>query len=66
MRIDSFHFFVYRLKIPPFEKARTVLEGLSIEPPDAKPGKTGKKGKDEPDILHLCHTVPLEVLNIGR
>ena len=57
-----------RLSIPPFEKARTVLEGLSEEPPDVKPMKGGKgKGKkgEEPDLLHLCHTVPLEVIAIG-
>nr|XP_054756591.1 endonuclease 8-like 1 [Lytechinus pictus] len=56
---------LYRLRIPPFEKARTVLEGLSAEPPDVKPMKGGAKKGEQPDLLHLCHTVPLEVIAIG-
>ena len=66
--LRSILYFSHRLGIPPFEKARSVLEGLSLSPPDAKPGKNSKKGsREEPDILHLCHTVPLEVVNmIGK
>ncbi|XP_071511060.1 endonuclease 8-like 1 [Diadema antillarum] len=59
---------LYRLQIPPFEKARTVLEGLNEEPPDVKPMKGGKgavRNGGGGDLLHLCHTVPLEVISIG-
>ncbi|XP_072166573.1 endonuclease 8-like 1 [Diadema setosum] len=59
---------LYRLQIPPFEKARTVLKGLSDEPPDVKPMKGGKGAVQNGgggDLLHLCHTVPLEVISIG-
>ncbi|KAM9854909.1 endonuclease 8-like 1 [Aulostomus maculatus] len=68
---------LFRLNIPPFVPARTVLEGLEsedsfeIQKPvkdetaDAKPIKK-KKVKGEPaDLLRLCHTVPLEVVNLG-
>ncbi|KAK7890985.1 hypothetical protein WMY93_022948 [Mugilogobius chulae] len=60
---------LYRLNIPPFECARTVLKGLDLEDvcetkqlmADAK-----KHVKQEaPDLLRLCHTVPLEVVNMG-
>ncbi|MBN3314090.1 NEIL1 Endonuclease, partial [Atractosteus spatula] len=74
---------LYRLKIPPFVKARTVLEGLlprDYAELDVKPVKTGcaspqsseislskkvKLKKESPDLLNLCHTVPLEVIQIG-
>lgn len=66
---------LFRLSIPPFVKARTVLEGLQVESKDdikkevkkedeSKPQiKGGKKGA--PDLLTLCHTVPLEVVKMG-
>ncbi|XP_070543253.1 endonuclease 8-like 1 [Ptychodera flava] len=48
---------LYRAGIPPFSKARTALEGLPEIPPDTKV-------KDKMDLLHLCHIVPLEVINL--
>nr|XP_054755852.1 uncharacterized protein LOC129261847 [Lytechinus pictus] len=63
--LTAFKFTPSELRIPPFEKARTVLEGLSAEPPDVKPMKGGAKKGEQPDLLHLCHTVPLEVIAIG-
>ncbi|XP_077988617.1 endonuclease 8-like 1 [Glandiceps talaboti] len=48
---------LYRAGIPPFTKARTVLEGLPETPPDTKV-------KSNMDVLHLCHVVPLEVINL--
>ncbi|KAF4081329.1 hypothetical protein AMELA_G00160160 [Ameiurus melas] len=65
---------LYRSNIPPFVKARTVLEGLNLkheetmnikaEPSPEKPGVDEKK-IESPDLLSLCHTVPLEVVNLG-
>lgn len=66
---------LYRLNIPPFVKARTVLEGLRShceedkkvvvkEEFEAKPGGKGVRSSD-PDLLSLCHTVPLEVVKMG-
>lgn len=69
---------LFRLNIPPFVQARTVLEGL--EPDDlaadddtVKEEYTGEKTHAGPgtieapsaDVLRLCHTVPLEVVNMG-
>ncbi|KAK3558892.1 hypothetical protein QTP86_032163, partial [Hemibagrus guttatus] len=70
---------LYRLKIPPFVKARTVLEGLKPQheetmnikdEPGTEAGEVQKAGVDEKkteseDLLSLCHTVPLEVVNLG-
>ncbi|KAM4618386.1 endonuclease 8-like 1 isoform 2-T2 [Polymixia lowei] len=71
---------LFRLKTPPFVQARTVLESLESEDlyEDEKPIKeeigdtktfdqtTKKKVKMEADdLLRLCHTVPLEVVNLG-
>ncbi|XP_077452960.1 endonuclease 8-like 1 [Stigmatopora argus] len=68
---------LYRLSIPPFVPARSVLEGLDSEDTweDRKPVKdeildkktaTKIKVKEErSDLLRLCHTVPLEVVNLG-
>ncbi|XP_062402918.1 endonuclease 8-like 1 [Sardina pilchardus] len=66
---------LYRLNIPPFAKARTVLEGLrSQSEEDEKTAvkeelevKSGKKSVRDsaPDLLSLCHTVPLEVVKMG-
>ena len=45
---------LYRCQIPPFTKAREVLETLQ-----------DKKIKSEiPDILELCNLIPKEVLNL--
>lgn len=60
---------LYRCNIPPFVCARTVLRGLDSE--DECEIQTqmadSKKGVKEetPDLLRLCHTVPLEVVNLG-
>ncbi|XP_057692751.1 endonuclease 8-like 1 isoform X1 [Corythoichthys intestinalis] len=69
---------LYRLHIPPFVPARSVLEGLDLEDfclEDKKPvknelvnKKTAKKFKvkeESADLLRLCHTVPLEVVHLG-
>ncbi|XP_053258360.1 endonuclease 8-like 1 isoform X1 [Podarcis raffonei] len=58
---------LYRLKIPPFEKARTVLEDL--KPQEQSSGLTSRKKvkpkQENPDLLELCHLVPMEVVNLG-
>ncbi|XP_058264232.1 endonuclease 8-like 1 isoform X1 [Hemibagrus wyckioides] len=68
---------LYRLKIPPFVKARTVLEELKPQYEETmnikeEPGtdveeKAGvdEKKTESQDLLSLCHTVPLEVVNLG-
>ncbi|XP_014734726.1 PREDICTED: endonuclease 8-like 1 isoform X2 [Sturnus vulgaris] len=58
---------LYRLKIPPFEKARTVLEALqeqekSKKDPSLTLSKKVKLRQENPDLLELCHTVPTEVI----
>ncbi|XP_056120883.1 endonuclease 8-like 1 isoform X2 [Rhinichthys klamathensis goyatoka] len=64
---------LFRLQIPPFVKARTVLEGIELKIEDKKEIKkttdtAGKKGVkvETPDLLSLCHTVPLEVVKLGE
>ncbi|XP_041494663.1 endonuclease 8-like 1 isoform X1 [Microtus oregoni] len=61
---------LYRLKIPPFEKARTVLEALQ----QSRPVRTSpeltlsqkiKAKLQNPDLLELCHLVPKEVVQLG-
>ncbi|XP_023998583.1 endonuclease 8-like 1 isoform X1 [Salvelinus sp. IW2-2015] len=90
---------LFRLNIPPFVKARTVLEGLQTHLSDedrksvVKEEVTDTEVKEEitdteikeeitdreisdraavkedesetPDLLRLCHTVPLEVIKLG-
>ncbi|XP_064858907.1 endonuclease 8-like 1 isoform X2 [Oncorhynchus nerka] len=88
---------LFRLNIPPFVKARTVLEGLQthlsdedrksvvkVEDTEVKEEVTNTEVKEEvtdreisdraavkedesetPDLLRLCHTVPLEVIKLG-
>ncbi|XP_008275039.1 endonuclease 8-like 1 isoform X2 [Stegastes partitus] len=71
---------LFRLNIPPFLPARAVLENLESEDSceNQKPVKneisdtkasarTKKSGVKEEtaDLLRLCHTVPLEVVNLG-
>ncbi|XP_036431935.1 endonuclease 8-like 1 [Colossoma macropomum] len=67
---------LYRANIPPFVKARSVLEGLSAkdektkEVKEAAAEKCDAAGKREvktgcSDILSLCHSVPLEVIDLG-
>ncbi|XP_065436335.1 endonuclease 8-like 1 isoform X2 [Chrysemys picta bellii] len=56
-----------RLKIPPFEKARTVLEALQHrkQSPDLTLSKKVKLKRENPDLLELCHAVPMEVIHMG-
>ncbi|XP_072349037.1 endonuclease 8-like 1 isoform X2 [Scyliorhinus torazame] len=86
---------LFRLKVPPFEKARTVLEPLlhkgkvwfEIPCTDAVPdwsvchsaeqphltvtaaeltlSKKVKWKLENPDLLELCHMLPMEVINLG-
>ncbi|XP_053810621.1 endonuclease 8-like 1 isoform X3 [Vidua chalybeata] len=58
-----------RLKIPPFEKARTVLEALKEQEqerrkkdPSLTLSKKVKLRRENADLLELCHTVPMEVI----
>ncbi|XP_008941962.1 PREDICTED: endonuclease 8-like 1, partial [Merops nubicus] len=55
---------LYRLKIPPFEKARTVLEALKEQEqnPSLTLSKKLKLMRENLDLLELCHTVPMEVI----
>ncbi|XP_010221950.1 PREDICTED: endonuclease 8-like 1, partial [Tinamus guttatus] len=58
---------LYRLKIPPFEKARTVLEALKHpqQDPSLTLSKKLKLKRENPDLLELCHTVSMEVVELG-
>ncbi|NXM56463.1 NEIL1 Endonuclease, partial [Illadopsis cleaveri] len=58
---------LFRSKIPPFEKARTVLEALKEQEqrkkdPSLTLSKKVKLKQENPDLLELCHTVPMEVI----
>ncbi|NXO67968.1 NEIL1 Endonuclease, partial [Phainopepla nitens] len=60
---------LYRLKIPPFEKARTVLEALQEQQQERRKkdptltlSKKVKLRQENPDLLELCHSVPMEVI----
>ncbi|XP_017672241.1 PREDICTED: endonuclease 8-like 1 [Lepidothrix coronata] len=64
---------LYRLKIPPFEKARTVLEALKDQKqerrkkdPSLTLSKKVKLMRKNPDLLELCHTVPMEVITAEK
>ncbi|XP_030352989.1 endonuclease 8-like 1 isoform X2 [Strigops habroptila] len=63
---------LYRVKIPPFEKARTVLEALKEQEeertrknPSLTLSKKLKRMRENPDLLELCHTVPMEIIAAG-
>ncbi|XP_077601573.1 endonuclease 8-like 1 isoform X2 [Crocuta crocuta] len=58
---------LYRLRIPPFEKARKVLEALQQRRPSPELTLSQKiKAKlQNPDLLELCHSVPKEVVQLG-
>ncbi|XP_066492470.1 endonuclease 8-like 1 [Tiliqua scincoides] len=58
---------LYRSKIPPFEMARTVLENLQHREQysDTTLSKKLKWKQENPDLLELCHTVPMEVIKLG-
>ncbi|XP_015335883.1 endonuclease 8-like 1 isoform X2 [Marmota marmota marmota] len=57
----------FRLRIPPFEKARTVLEALQHHRPSPEMTLSQKiRAKlQNPDLLELCHSVPKEVVQLG-
>ncbi|XP_078189889.1 endonuclease 8-like 1 isoform X3 [Callithrix jacchus] len=59
---------LYRLKIPPFKKARSVLEALQQRRPSPELTLSQKiKAKlQNPDLLELCHSVPKEVVQLGE
>ncbi|XP_009075985.1 PREDICTED: endonuclease 8-like 1, partial [Acanthisitta chloris] len=61
---------LYRSKTPPFEKARTVLEALKEQEQRKNPSLTlSKKVKlmqENPDLLELCHAVPMEVITAEK
>ncbi|NXC36862.1 NEIL1 Endonuclease, partial [Campylorhamphus procurvoides] len=62
---------LYRLKIPPFEKARTVLETLKEQKnkkkdPSLMLSKKVRLMQKNLDLLELCHTVPMEVITAGK
>ncbi|KAK3588312.1 hypothetical protein CHS0354_000314 [Potamilus streckersoni] len=54
---------LYRLKIPPFVSARSVLEPLVAKTADDT--DQPKIKIEGPDFLQLCNLVPLEVINLG-
>ncbi|XP_068128659.1 endonuclease 8-like 1 [Hyperolius riggenbachi] len=58
---------LFRLQIPPFMQARAVLEALKNQNQnsDLSLSKKIKIKKENPDILQLCHLVPLEVIELG-
>ncbi|XP_069078260.1 endonuclease 8-like 1 isoform X1 [Pleurodeles waltl] len=57
---------LFRLKIPLFVMARTVLESLAnpVQQSDLTLSKKLKLKKENPDLLELCHLVPMEVMNL--
>ncbi|NXO31051.1 NEIL1 Endonuclease, partial [Cisticola juncidis] len=64
---------LFRLKIPPFEKARTVLEALKEQEqerrkkdPSLTLSKKVKLKQENPDLLELCHSVPMEVISAEK
>ncbi|NXK97824.1 NEIL1 Endonuclease, partial [Formicarius rufipectus] len=62
---------LYRVKIPPFEKARTVLEAMKEQEKRKKDSslvlsKKVKLMRENPDLLELCHTVPMEVITAEK
>ncbi|XP_044306522.1 endonuclease 8-like 1 isoform X2 [Varanus komodoensis] len=58
---------LYRLKIPPFEKARTVLEDLQHRGQTSGMTLSRKVAtkRANPDLLELCHMLPKEVVQLG-
>ncbi|XP_063053463.1 endonuclease 8-like 1 isoform X2 [Engraulis encrasicolus] len=65
---------LYRLNIPPFVEARSVLEGLRSQSEEddedkkelnSKPARKTERDISPPDLLTLCNTVPLEVVKMG-
>lgn len=59
---------LFRLRIRPFEKARTVLQALQqrrLSPTLTLSQKIRVKLQN-PDLLELCHLVPKEVVQLGE
>ncbi|XP_012584109.1 PREDICTED: endonuclease 8-like 1 isoform X2 [Condylura cristata] len=58
---------LFRLRIPPFEKARTVLEALQRHRlnPELTLSQKIRVKLQNPDLLELCHLVPKEVVQLG-
>ncbi|XP_003463658.1 endonuclease 8-like 1 isoform X2 [Cavia porcellus] len=58
---------LFRLRIPPFEKARTVLEALQHQRlnPELTLSQKIRIKLQNPDLLELCHLVPKEVVQLG-
>ncbi|XP_057580084.1 endonuclease 8-like 1 isoform X6 [Hippopotamus amphibius kiboko] len=66
---------LYRLRIPPFEKARSVLEALQqrrpvlplplLQSPELTLSQKIRAKLQNPDLLELCHLVPKEVIQLG-
>ncbi|XP_013001067.1 endonuclease 8-like 1 isoform X3 [Cavia porcellus] len=58
----------FRLRIPPFEKARTVLEALQHQRlnPELTLSQKIRIKLQNPDLLELCHLVPKEVVQLGE
>ncbi|XP_073068299.1 endonuclease 8-like 1 isoform X1 [Manis javanica] len=58
---------LHRLKIPPFQKARTVLEALQQrrQSPELTLSQKIRAKLRNPDLLELCHSVPKEVVQLG-
>ncbi|XP_023568494.1 endonuclease 8-like 1 isoform X8 [Octodon degus] len=57
---------LFRLRIPPFEKARTVLEDLLHHrlSPELTLSQKIRAKLQNPDLLELCHLVPKEVVQL--
>ncbi|XP_037689306.1 endonuclease 8-like 1 isoform X5 [Choloepus didactylus] len=55
------------LRIPPFEKARTVLEAVQHRrlSPELTLSQKIRAKLQNPDLLELCHLVPKEVVQLG-
>ncbi|XP_063782369.1 endonuclease 8-like 1 [Pseudophryne corroboree] len=58
---------LFRLQIPPFMQARAALETVKHHDQngDLTLSKKIKIKKENPDLLQLCHLVPLEVVKLG-
>ncbi|XP_073435699.1 endonuclease 8-like 1 [Dendrobates tinctorius] len=58
---------LFRLKIPPFMPACTVLESIKDQSQNAdlSLSKKVKIKKETPDLLQLCNLVPMEVIELG-
>jgi endonuclease VIII-like 1 len=55
---------LFRAGIPPFVSARSVLEPLVDE--ESESANKVKVKSESPDVLQLCHVLPMEVINLGK